>query len=105
MNNLKIYCMCLDKDYLNVVKKLNYIPVGLKNKNFSKDWLLDNTLDNISEKNSYYGEYTFYYWYWKNLLKQKKKDEWIGFCSYRELWGEVKILKIKTQFIFTKKFT
>lgn len=87
--------MCLDKDYLNVVKKLNYIPVGLKNKNFSEDWLLDNTLENISEKNSYYGEYTFYYWYWKNLLKLKKEDEWIGFCSYRELWGESRDIKDK----------
>ena len=51
MNNLKIYCMCLDDDYLGIVKKLNYIPVGLKNKNFSEGWLLDNTLENISEKN------------------------------------------------------
>jgi hypothetical protein len=90
MSNLKIYCMCLDNNYLDAVKKLNYIPVGLKNKNFSSDWLLDNTLNNISEKNPYYGEYTFYYWYWKNLLKDKKKDEWVGFCSYRELWGENK---------------
>ena len=96
MHNLKIYCMCLDNSYLQVVKKLNYIPVGLKNKNFSKEWLLDNTLINISEKNPYYGEYTFYYWYWKNMLKNKKKDEWIGFCSYRELWGEHKNIKNKT---------
>ena len=87
--------MCLDHSYLDAVKKLNYIPVGLKNKNFSKDWLLDNTLENISEKNPYYGEYTFYYWYWKNLLKNKKKDEWIGFCSYRELWGENKEISNK----------
>ena len=82
--------MCLDNDYLRIVKKLNYIPVGLKNTNFSKEWLLDNTLDNISQKNPYYGEYTFYYWYWKNLLKKKQKNEWVGFCSYRELWGEHK---------------
>ena len=40
MDNLKIYCMCLDNDYLKVVKKLNYIPVGLKNKNFSKSLFL-----------------------------------------------------------------
>ena len=26
--------MCLDDNYLDIVKKLNYIPVGLKNKNF-----------------------------------------------------------------------
>ena len=90
--------MCLDNNYLDVVKKLDYIPVGLKNKNFSKDWLLDNTLENISEKNPYYGEYTFYYWYWKNLLKYKKENEWIGFCSYRELWGNEKDLKNKNSF-------
>ena len=35
MDNLKIYCMCLENNYLDIVKKLNYIPVGLKNKNFS----------------------------------------------------------------------
>ena len=85
--------MCLDNDYLNIVKKLNYIPVGLKNDNFSNEWLLDNTLENISEKNPFYGEYTFYYWYWKNLLKEKKNDDWAGFCSYRELWGKQKNIK------------
>ena len=90
MHNLKIYCMCLENDYLNIVKKLNYIPVGLKNKNFSKEWLRDNTMENISQKNPFYGEYTFYYWYWKNCLKEKKKNEWVGFCSYRELWGKEK---------------
>ena len=88
--------MCLDSNYLDIVKKLNYIPVGLKNKNFSKEWLRDNTLDNISEKNPYYGEYTFYYWYWKNLLQNKKENEWVGFCSYRELWGKKKNIKDKT---------
>ena len=90
MDKLKIYCMCLNNDYLNIVKKLNYIPVGLRNQNFSNEWMRDNTLDNIANKNPYYGEYTFYYWYWKNLLKNKKDDEWVGFCSYRELWGEDK---------------
>ena len=90
MDNLKIFCMCLDNKYLDIVKKLNYIPVGLKNKNFSKEWLLDSTGKNISEKNPFYREYTFYYWYWKTLLKEKKASEWVGFCSYRELWGEKK---------------
>ena len=93
MDNLKIYCMCLEDNYLDAVRKLNYIPVGLKNKNFSKGWLLDSTLQNISEKNPFYGEYTFYYWYWKNLLKEKKEKDWIGFCSYRELWGEHKAVR------------
>ncbi len=88
MFNLKMYCMCTDNSYFDVVKSLNYIPVGLKNKNFSKDWVRDNTLKNISNKNPYYGEYTFYYWYWKNNLNFKNKKTWIGFCHYRELWGK-----------------
>ena len=91
MKNLNIYCMALNSSNLETIKKLSYIPVGLKNKDFSSEWLRDNTLINISEKNSYYGEYTFYYWYWKNLLKFKRKDEWVGFCSYREYWGNKNI--------------
>ena len=79
--------MALNNSNLEKIKKLNYIPVGLKNEDFSKDWLRDNTLTNISKKNPFYGEYTFYYWYWKNLLKFKKDNEWVGFCSYREYWG------------------
>jgi len=87
--------MCLENSYLQIVKKLNYIPVGLKNNDFSSEWVRDNTLINIAEKNPYYGEYTFYYWYWKNLLKKKNPDDWIGFCSYRELWGNKNINKNK----------
>jgi hypothetical protein len=90
MKNLSMYCMALNNSNLDQIKDLNYIPVGLKNTEFSKDWLRDNTQENICEKNPYYGEYTFYYWYWKNLLKFKKENEWVGFCSYREYWGNNK---------------
>ena len=90
MKKLSMYCMALNNDNLETIKSLNYIPVGLKSDNFSDEWLRDNTNENISEKNSYYGEYTFYYWYWKNLLKYKDDNEWVGFCSYREYWGSKK---------------
>ncbi len=90
MDELSIYCMCLNNRNLNTIKELNYFPVGLKNNDFSKEWLRDNTNENISNKNPFYGEYTFYYWYWKNLLQLKKKNEWVGFCSYREYWGNKK---------------
>ena len=36
MDNLKIYCMCLQNTNLEIIKNLNYIPVGLKNNDFSK---------------------------------------------------------------------
>ena len=82
--------MCLENNYLDVVKKLNYIPVGLKNNNFSKDWLRDNTLDNISEKNPYYGEYSFYYWYWKIYLRIKKKMSGLDFALIENYGVKVK---------------
>ena len=72
MDKLTIYCMSLQNSHLDKIKSLNYIPTGLNNDNFSKEWVRDNTGDNISYKNSYYGEYAFYYWYWKNILKFKK---------------------------------
>ena len=92
MKNLKIYCGCLNDYNLSQIKKLNYIPVGLKNNNFSGEWLRDNTLINISNKNSYYGEYTFYYWYWKNLLKNKKKMIGLVFVL-TENFGVIKVKK------------
>jgi len=90
MDYLKIYCMSIYNSNLESIKNLNYIPVGLYKNNFSNEWLRDNNGDNISHKNPFYGEYTFYYWYWKNLLKHKKENEWVGFCSYREYWGNNK---------------
>ena len=78
--------MSMKPNHLKFIKEINYIPVGLGTDEFSKDWVRDNTGDNISEKNKYYGEYTFHYWLWKNYL-DKIDDEWIGFCQYRKFWS------------------
>jgi len=92
MNKLNMYCICLhDKNY-NLVKDLGYIPVGLGNNTFSSNWLRDNRGKNISEKNLYYGEYTFHYWLWKNKINQIENGTWIGFCAYRRFWTENKNL-------------
>ena len=88
MNNYKIFCMCLHEHHLINIKKLNYIPVGLGKNNFSTDWVRDNTDDNISVKNPYYGEYTFYYWYWKNMLHENINGSWVGFSGYRYHWAQ-----------------
>ena len=37
--------MC--NSHLEKIKKLNYIPVGLGNGEFDKEWVRDNTLENI----------------------------------------------------------
>ena len=86
MNNLKMYCLTLEPHHLNIIKKMNYIPVGLGEKDFPKDFISDKSGKNISKKNKYYGEYSFHYWLWKNYLDQINEN-WIGFCQYRKFWS------------------
>ena len=81
-----MFCICLHNQLLDKVKLLNYIPVGLGDNQFDAEWIKDNLGDNISEKNKYYGEYSFHYWFWKNQLKEIKENTWIGFCAYRRFW-------------------
>ena len=86
MKKLKMYCLWLHNKHFQTVKKLGYIPVGLGKGFFSPEWLRDNEGENISNKNEFYGEYTFHYWFWKNYL-DKLEDGWIGFCQYRKFWS------------------
>ena len=88
MENLKMYCISMSNSHLEKIKKLNYIPVGLGDGEFDKEWVRDNTLENISYKNSWYGENTFYYWLWKNNLNKNFDKEWVGFCHYRRFWTQ-----------------
>ena len=86
MNSLKIYCISTNPSHLSIIKKLNYLPVGLGDSLFSNEWITDTKEKNISKKNEFYGEYTFHYWMWKNHIKNLNND-WIGFCQYRKFWS------------------
>ena len=37
MKNLKMFCLTLEPSHLDFIKNLNYTPVGLGEKNFSKE--------------------------------------------------------------------
>tara|TARA_E500000331_G_scaffold352553_1_gene401413 strand:- start:256 stop:1074 length:819 start_codon:yes stop_codon:yes gene_type:complete len=87
MNNLKMFCLSLNPDHLNLIKKLNYTPVGLGELEFSNEWMNDKKGNNIANKNQNYGEYTFHYWIWKNYLDQINSN-WIGFCQYRKFFSK-----------------
>ena len=82
---MKMYCITLKDDHFDKIKKLGYIPVGLGENIRNKNFKIDKIGENISEKNPYYGEYTFHYWLWKNEIK-KLNNNWIGFCQYRKFW-------------------
>ena len=80
-----MYCITIYDEHYDKIKKLGYVPVGLGEKIKSNKFLTDKSLHNISKKNSYYGEYTFHYWLWKNNIIFEEND-WIGFCQYRKFW-------------------
>ena len=84
---MKMYCITIHDNHLEKIKKIGYIPVGLGQNIKSKEFITDKTLINISDKNPFYGEYTFHYWLWKNQIN-KNYDGWIGFCQYRKFWVE-----------------
>ena len=85
MKNLTIFCLTLNPHHEKLISQLSYIPVGLGENKFSENFLTDKSGKNISKKNSYYGEYTFHYWIWKNYIDQIK-TEWVGFCQYRKFF-------------------
>ena len=90
MIKTSIYCLTLEPGHEQLIKRLSYIPVGLGEKTFSKEFLTDKNGLSISQKNSNYGEYTFHYWLWKNYLN-KIESEWIGFCQYRKFFTKKNI--------------
>ena len=87
MKPLKMYCISLNPSHLELIKKIDYVPVGLGGNQFNAEWLTDKSNENISIKNKFYGEYTFHYWMWKNNLN-KLPENWVGFCQYRKFWCE-----------------
>lgn len=86
MTNLEIYCTTIK--YFNVLNKLpkHIKPLGLGEGMYPNNWLNEKHGENISSLNRYYGETSGFYWIWKNRLKNKDKNDWIGSCHYRKLW-------------------
>lgn len=58
------------------------IEVGAHNRENFIYQLRDNTGDNISDENEYYGELTGIYWLWKNV--KMADNDLIGFCHYNK---------------------
>ena len=55
MNNLKMFCLTMSSSHLNFIKDIKYIPVGVGNDDFSKEYFTDKYSKNIAKKNKYYG--------------------------------------------------
>ena len=95
MEEINIYCIAIDDRLVNKIKEINCVPVGLGDAIISDGWKRDNIANNISNKNKFYGELTFYYWFWKNELNNLPDNTWLGFSQYRRHWSS-SIIKPKS---------
>jgi len=86
MVNLQIYCTTIK--YYKVMDQLpNFIlPLGLGSAKYPDHWFDEKKGINISNLNKYYGEFTGFYWIWKNQIRNLKKNDLIGNCHNRVLW-------------------
>lgn len=93
---MKIFCLSIFNKNYDQLKNLGLIPVGLGSELFETKWLNDKGKNNISEKNSNFGEYTFHYNLWKNDIIESDYNDWIGFCTYRRFWTKNIIKKLES---------
>ena len=47
MKPLKMYCISLNPSHLELIKKIDYVPVGLGGNQFNAEWLTDKSNENI----------------------------------------------------------
>lgn len=80
-HNIKIYVSTFGEKIINL-KNGNPVEVGAARRDKFYYGQKDNTGNNISEENEFYGELTGLYWIWKNI--KFDKDDLIGFCHYNK---------------------
>lgn len=99
MNRLTTYCACYGTNYpkwnqstfnqKNIMLGASSLDTNRKIELVNNQYILDDTLDNISEMNYTFGDLTNSYWVWKNA-----KEEWVGLTQYRRFWLEHQVNKI-----------
>ena len=86
----KIKFFCVTNKEIDFIKKNNHHLCWVGNSDPPDNYIrCDNKL-NIFDKEKYYSELTFHYWFWKNMLSQENHNQWIGFCQKRRYWVNTK---------------
>ena len=83
--NTKLKIFCVTNKLVPNIEGTSLILAGVGKQNFSKQYIDSSIKNNIFDKEKYYSELTFHYWYWKNLLQDERSD-WVGFCQRRRFW-------------------
>ena len=85
MSKIDLQIHCVTNKEIPYLDKTKLILAGVGEENFPNHYLLSNNKQNIFEKEKFYSELTFHYWYWRNRLDLSNKN-WVGFCQRRRLW-------------------
>lgn len=112
MNNTLI-CVVSHKDFQDERLKESYevIHVGSNKLPNGKEWLTDNTGENIAYKNPFYCELTAQYWMWRNLPSSVENVGLVHyrryFMSYKKysnsLWDDILDIKEISEVLNNKK--
>jgi len=84
MDKIKFYCVT--NKIVNFLEKDNHNLCWVGSEKPPKNYIRCDNKINIFNKESYYSELTFHYWFWKNMLPKEINDQWIGFCQKRRYW-------------------
>jgi|GEM_PF-902450 len=79
--NIKLYVSTFNSD-TSWVRGGTRLEVGAAGRETPEGALRDDTGDNISEDNAYWGELTGLYWIWKNV--DFEPTDIVGFCHYNK---------------------
>ena len=90
MSDLEIYCVTNKR--INILENFKYKLAIVGSEKFENNYLRSDKGKNIFDKEKYYSELTFHYWYWKNKL-DLSNENWVGFVK-KEDFGLIKTLKI-----------
>ena len=101
-NDLEIYCVT--NIAVPFIYGTNILLAGVGKNKFNKKYILSNNGINIHNKESYYSELTFHYWYWKNLQDLNVNEDWVGFCQKRRFWANNRTNNIKSHDISSGNF-
>ena len=83
MSDLEIYCVTNKR--INILENFKYKLAIVGSEKFENNYLRSDRGKNIFDKEKYYSELTFHYWYWKNKLDLSNQN-WVGFCQKRRFW-------------------
>ncbi len=73
---------------MNLQNQTNIMLGSAVHHNYSNLYTHDDTGDNISSLNHWFGQTTGLYWVWKNI-----DTEYVGICTYRLFWNEEELSK------------